>query len=349
MEEELLGLIEKVLELMENDECKSYVYTKNRLHIIDKEENIDFEAKLSNNNYYFKDNINNNMYIFVKKYLNNNTTVQKILMDNGEEQFYYSFLERDTYLKMARLIRKQGNEYLICDNSDLMNKTDKQLLQYADQNLSAQGNIGEGEPETPNRDETRKFIMELQHAQEYFDMHNSDEDYSDIDDIDDYESYENEDGDSYELDEDEFSALFDEEFDEDFNEEYDEEYDENDEFLDGDLIQDEPNAISAAFENKTIAEYKNEIDEQVKQSASKSQTDQKEDLNILIDYYRPYKLMINGRPVEGRAKILMAGECDVIVEEKYFESVMMNEGASNLKMTIDAVQKFLEENQELDK
>ena len=66
MEEELLGLIEKVLELMENDECKSYVYTKNRLHIIDKEENIDFEAKLSNNNYYFKDNINNNMYIFVK-------------------------------------------------------------------------------------------------------------------------------------------------------------------------------------------------------------------------------------------------------------------------------------------
>lgn len=326
MEDELLVLIEKVLELMENDECKSYVYSKNKFHIIDAAEDIDFEAKLGNNNYYFKDNINKKFYIFAKKYLDNNTTVQKILMDNGEDQFYYSFIERDTYIKLARLIRKHKDEYIICDNSSLMNKTDKQLLQYADQNLSSQGNNAENELVTSDRDETRKFIIELQHAQEYFDSHKDSEEDPDIEEDEFYNDY-----------------------DDEYVDEFEDEFLDDDEFLDGDLIPDEPNAISAAFENKTILEYQQEIDEQVKQSIKKQKTGQKEDLNILVDYYKPYRIRINGKNIEGRAKILMAGECDVIVEEKYFESVMMNEGASNLKMTIDAIQKFLEENQGLDK
>lgn len=337
MEEELLKLIENVLELMENDECKSYTFNNNKLHIIDRDENIDFQAKLGNNSYYFRDNINNNTYIFVKKYLDNNTTVQKILMDNGEEQFYYSFIERDTFIKMARLIRKQGKEYIICDNTDLMNKSDQQLIQYADKNMSTQSSNEENIPDMPDREETRNFIKELQQAREYLDFHKDDEEYPDIDNIEDFEEYYDEYEDDYE-----------EEHEQEYGEDYDEEFDENDEFIDGDLVADEPNAISAAFENKTISEYKNEIDEQVKQSVAKKQTGQKEDLNILMDFYRPYKLVINGKQIEGRAKILMAGECEVIVEEKYFESVMMNEGASNLKMTIDAIQKFIEENQELD-
>ena len=52
--EDMMKEIEE--EMLEDEKYDSYVYDNNRFHIIDRYNNIDFEAKLSGNNYYFKDN-----------------------------------------------------------------------------------------------------------------------------------------------------------------------------------------------------------------------------------------------------------------------------------------------------
>ena len=57
MENALLDIIEEIIEMLEEGNYDSYAYDNNRFHIIDRYNNIDFEAKLCNNNYYFKDNI----------------------------------------------------------------------------------------------------------------------------------------------------------------------------------------------------------------------------------------------------------------------------------------------------
>lgn len=57
MDNALLDIIEEIIEILEDDNYDAYVYNNNKFTFIDKYNNIDFEAKLSNNNYYFKDNI----------------------------------------------------------------------------------------------------------------------------------------------------------------------------------------------------------------------------------------------------------------------------------------------------
>ena len=87
MEEKIMTLIDKIIEMLEDDDFQSYLYTNNRFHIVDKDEEIDLEAKLYNNNFYFKDNVNKTLYMFSKNYLDKETTTQKILMSTVKNIF----------------------------------------------------------------------------------------------------------------------------------------------------------------------------------------------------------------------------------------------------------------------
>ena len=135
MSDKLMDVIEEITDMIENDELEVYFYQNNKFHIIDESRRLDIEIKFSKNFYLIKDNINNNLYYTTKRYLDEETTARKLLIDNGTEQFYYSFLEKDSYTKIVRLIRKCGKEYLICTNTETINKTDNELIEYASNEL----------------------------------------------------------------------------------------------------------------------------------------------------------------------------------------------------------------------
>jgi len=86
MDNALLDIIEEITEMLEDEKYDSYVYDNNRFHIIDRYNNIDFEAKLGSNSYYFKDNISGLSYIKTKKFLNDKTTIQQILIQFEKEK-----------------------------------------------------------------------------------------------------------------------------------------------------------------------------------------------------------------------------------------------------------------------
>jgi hypothetical protein len=133
MEDGIVETIEKIIDLIENNNCKAYMYDKNRFHVIDKENNIDFEAKLAFNNYYYKDNINKLTYIKTKKYLGNDFTVQQILIEdeNNNEKCYYSYLECDSQTSLICVIRNDEKNSLICSNNEIVNHSWKDILEYA--------------------------------------------------------------------------------------------------------------------------------------------------------------------------------------------------------------------------
>ena len=133
MEDRMIDTIEKIIDLIENNNCKAYMYDKNRFHVIDKENNIDFEAKLAFNNYYYKDNINKLTYIKTKKYLGNDFTVQQILIEdeNNNEKCYYSYLECDSQTSLICVIRNDEKSSLICSNNEIVNHSWKDILEYA--------------------------------------------------------------------------------------------------------------------------------------------------------------------------------------------------------------------------
>lgn len=133
MEDRIVETIEKIIDLIENNNCKAYMYDKNRFHVIDKENNIDFEAKLAFNNYYYKDNINKLTYIKTKKYLGNDFTVQQILIEdeNNNEKCYYSYLECDSQTSLICVIRNDEKSSLICSNNEIVNHSWKDILEYA--------------------------------------------------------------------------------------------------------------------------------------------------------------------------------------------------------------------------
>ena len=137
MEVNFFNTMDEIIERLEENDFETYAYNGNLFHIIDKNECIDFQIKFGINNYHIKDNENKKMYMFVKKYLDETTTVQTILYNNNNEQFYYSFLEKDGNIRMAKLIRKCGDEYLLCSNTELLGKTDTELLKYAYENLNS--------------------------------------------------------------------------------------------------------------------------------------------------------------------------------------------------------------------
>ena len=63
MEEIIMNEIDVIIQMLEESEYDAYTFSDNKLHIIDKEKEIDFQAKLANNNYYFKDNIRDFLYM----------------------------------------------------------------------------------------------------------------------------------------------------------------------------------------------------------------------------------------------------------------------------------------------
>ena len=311
MEEKIMTLIDKIIEMLEDDDFQSYLYTNNRFHIVDKDEEIDLEAKLYNNNFYFKDNVNKTLYMFSKNYLDKETTTQKILMSTGKEHFYYSYLERDGFTKLISLIRKEGKDFIKYVDKDLLRKTDKKLIEYANENLSEYSRYGS---EADGKMDIKDY------AKHYFEIHSSKQD-------DEYP----------ELDE------FDEEDDETFEEDIFDEIDDNDEVVFEEEFDDEEiNTVSSAFEGKTISEYKETIDEKAKTYKMVKYASQKEDKKLLLDHYKDVEITVNGKKIQETEKIIMAGDSDVIVEEKYLEAILVNEFAGELKAVLDSKEKYME-------
>lgn len=318
MEKEIMNLIDKVIEMLEDDEFQSYFYTNNRFHIVNEDEDIDLEAKIYNNNFYFKDNVNKLLYMYTKKYLDKDTSIQKILINNDAGQFFYSYLERYCFTKLLGLIRKEGKDFIKYVNKDLIKSSDKELIKFADENLSEYSRYGS---KTDDKMDIKDY------AKHYFESHsNKEDDYPELEELS------NED------------LLEDEEFIDEFDEfdEFDD-FDENDKIVfEEDIDDEEMVTASSTFEGKTISEYKEAIDEQAKTYKMVKYTNQKEDKKLLLDYYKNVEIIVNNKIIQGTEKIIMAGDSDVIVEEKYLDAVLVCEYASNLKMVLDEKEKFME-------
>ncbi|MBR3673086.1 MAG: hypothetical protein IKN65_02170 [Clostridia bacterium] len=131
MEERIVDTVDTIIKLIENDEFKVYKYDNKKFHIIDKEKNIDFQAKLANNNYYFRDNINNLTYIKTRKFLGRDFTVQQILVEDGTEKCYYSFLERDYQTSLISVVSTDEDMSLTCTNTEVVDHDWKDIMAYA--------------------------------------------------------------------------------------------------------------------------------------------------------------------------------------------------------------------------
>lgn len=131
MENRLSSIIDRIIDLIENDEYKAYKFLGNRLLFKDKEQNIDLQAKFGYNNYFIKDNISNSTYIKTKKFLDKDTTIQQIYMDEGINKNYYSFIERDAYISLARVVKVRGKDSIVCINNNIANHTWEDILKYS--------------------------------------------------------------------------------------------------------------------------------------------------------------------------------------------------------------------------
>lgn len=131
MEEKLASILEKITDLIESDNYKAYKFFANRLLFIDKDEKINMQVKLGHNNYYIKDNINNLTYIKTKKYLDDDTKLEQILMIDGTDKEYYSYIERDLYTSLARVIKTHGKDKIVCTNTNIADQNWKDILQYS--------------------------------------------------------------------------------------------------------------------------------------------------------------------------------------------------------------------------
>ncbi|MBR2786090.1 MAG: hypothetical protein IKD76_01070 [Clostridia bacterium] len=302
MEVNFFNTMDEIIERLEENDFETYAYNGNLFHIIDKNECIDFQIKFGINNYYIKDNENKKMYMFVKKYLDETTTVQTILYNNNNEQFYYSFLEKDGNIRMAKLIRKCGDEYLLCSNTELLGKTDTELLKYAYENLNSY------EVEI---DENGIVVPEF----------NKDE-------------------------------LCNDEYGENYMEDYSEDDEENEEFIDEEdeeICNVSEDDLLENFEEITISEFVNSIYEQAEEGSSKYYKDKEKDLKLLSEFYAPYEVLVNGEEQEGLNKILIAQECELITELKYFSSIMMREVTNEVNIVLNEVQKNMEGTHNIEK
>ena len=365
MNDIFMEVIENIIDKIENDEFKSYLYQeKNKIkifHIIDKEAKIDFEARFTKNGYVIKDNINKIAYISIKKYLDEEITARKILIEYDNEQYYYSFLEKDSYTKLIRLIRKFEDEYLVCDDLKAVNKSNEELIKYANEQLDR---YGVGESKTSKNNESAYMAPNASYTESIFfsndkskkSLADNQEDILDFGEEIDLDNYD--DSDFY------VDEYHDEEYEdeEEYDEEYpDDEYATEEELQDADILEnvmadyvfgeadlnkEELQSTTEAFEERTISEYEEYIKEEVKNSKNQNYEKQQEDVDLLSEYYNSLKIVINGKEKKGREKILIARDCDVLIEDKFFSSMMINEYANNLKMVLDAKIKHLGETRE---
>ena len=359
MELDFIEIIGKIINMLENNEYESFTYQNGKFHFVDKAKKIDIDAKLSNNNFYFKDNINKLNYIFAKRYLDDYTTLQNILVEKNDEKFYYSYIEKYSYIRLARLIRKnQNNEYLYTENQDIVNKSDEELLKFANENFDSVGveektlqdgtttidihgfNAFDEDNELGEKiDHKDKLENKDEHKDEHEDTfdnkHNGYYVEEFEDEFEDEDKYEDED----ELSDDYEEADLDEMIDEIESELEDED---EDEYVNEDVYDDDSTTMAAEFEERAIDQYIDFVFDEADNYNEMEYPHKEEDLKTLSNYYKNIKCIVNGNKLENLEKIVMAQENESVVESKFYASVTMNEMATNLKLVLDAVTKRLE-------
>ncbi len=313
----LLDIIDEIIELLEDERIEAYIYDDKKFQVIDKDNNIDFIAKLSNNNYYFKDNISGMSFMKVKKYINDNTTIQQILIEEDKQKLYYSYLERDGYVNLVREVKFDGENSLVCNNFNVLNHSFSEIEEYADEcfdNINGNDDIKEIKI-TLEGEEAEKFAEKLAKMEdaeiERLFNYISESEHEDIDKnnilgkIEEFEKMEKEgysiddyiDADEYVDEEDEYEV------------EYGDEYDDADE-------NDNENNNDNDNDNQ-IDDYEQEIEE----------------------YYKDFQLTINEKQIEGEPKYKIIADCEGEVDEKAYDSTMFDHAAINLKAVLDSLQK----------
>lgn len=362
MDNEFLDKIDEIIDMLEDNEYKSYLFKDNKFHIIDKEKDIDFTVKLGINNYYYKDNSLGLTYIFSKKYLNEDTTIQQILVEDKSEKCYYAFLERNNLVELIRIVRKDEKGSFVCDNNNLMKKDFKEIIDYANEVFEFEDNYGcekefnilasNMEDSTNNIEfENDKISKSERKATDKYYVGNSSVDNLDKHNEYDSDEYDDDEYDNNEYDDNEYDDEYDDdEYDDDeynvdehdSNEYDDGEYD--DEYEDGfgyeykQIEENNHSFLSDQFNKNTIADYETYILQEESKENTNAITEYEE---ALLENLSLYKLVINGNEIDGKAKIKIISDCEVVIEEKYDESILMNEGVQNLKSVLEA--KYKEE------
>lgn len=319
----LLDIIDEIMDKLEENNYEAYTYTKKKFHIVDKNENIDFQAKLGNNNYYFKDNISGLSVIKTKKYIDDNTTIQQLLIEEDNEKCFYSYLERNGYVNLVRAIRVEGNDSLVCNNFNVLNHPWEEIKEYADSCFEDTNDMEDVQPVEFTPDD--EFLTKIAEQEDdsikkefYFDADENEEDNEYYEEDNEYEDV----------------------FEDDDEEEYDDEYESEQ------LEENEKYGLSDLFENNTIHDYETYITRKQECEENGEKYNQKED-NLPIgnfseaieDYYSDYQLIINGREIDGQAKCRIIGDCEAAVDEKAFDSVDFDQAAINLMAVLTATQK----------
>lgn len=318
----LLDIIDEIMDKLEENNFDAYTYTKRKFHIVDKNENIDFQAKLGNNNYYFKDNIRGLSVIKTKKYLNDNTTIQQLFIEEDKEKCFYSYLERNGYVNLVRAIRIDGNDSLVCNNFNVLNHTWDEIKEYADSCFEDTSDMEDVQSVEFAPDD--EFLTKI--AEQEDDSIRK-EFYSDADENEEYSEY-------YEEDD---------EYEHDYEYEDDEE---DDEYESAQIEENEKYGLSDLFEKNTIHDYETYITRKQECEENGEKYNQNED-NLPIggfseaieDYYSDYKLIINGREINGQAKCRIIGDCEAAADERAFDSIEFDQAAINLMAVLTAAQK----------
>lgn len=190
MNKALLDIIDEIIDSLENESFESFVYDNDKFYIVDKYNNIDFQAKLGNNNYYFRDNISGMSFMKVKKYINDNTSIQQILIQNEKEKCYYSYLERNGYIRLVRALRIEGNDSLVCNNFNVLNQSWKEIAKYADECFEDISNMDDIQATYIGVDvESDEELSEIE-DDEYDEEYDDEDDYDyELDQIDENEKY----------------------------------------------------------------------------------------------------------------------------------------------------------------
>lgn len=308
IEDRLADIIERIIDLIENNEYTAYKFWENRLLFIDKEQNIDLQAKLGYNNYYIKDNITNSTYIKTTKYLDTDTKIQQILIENENEKCYYSFLERDSYTSLARVIKVRGNDTIVCNNNNIVGQTWEDVLKYSRSIYDFESYDIESE----DIDSFESYFEDLINRASAENSISADN-YEEIpkeyikDYTDDYD--------------DECEDEYDNEYDEDYDEDYD-----NDVDNDYDYDEDESNYDD---------EYENSVD-------SEKETEQLERNKNSNKVFEKFTLYSNGQEVDENFRGRMIYELANSIEIIFDESILLDQVISDLKVVIDSKNKHEE-------
>ena len=327
MEAVLIDIMKEIIDLVEEEKMDIYGYKNDKFYIIDRDNNIDFQAKLSPNNYYIKDNISEISIIKVKKYINKNTTVQQILIEDEDEKCFYSFIERDNYTKLVRAIRTDGKSQFVCNNLDVLNHSWKEIEGYADE-------IFEDREDMDDIPTTKLEISEIA------------EGLSKLEDdiIKDAFGY----GEDYD---NEYYEDYEEDYEEDLISDTEEDYNKKFDYELKQIEENEKYGLSNIFENNRIQDYEKYYLKTKKEMTDDYEEATKEYTEALEGYYKGYQLIINGTVIEGKAKERIIADCEAAVEDKAFEFNKYDTIISEFKAVIDAVQRrdFPDDNDDLEK